>query len=129
MDGVSAGLGIVAAVIQIYGAVTTAYDTCLDVRDFPSTYHELRMGLVIEKKKLELWSSSVLSEHEQERVRMSPKDWGLWKLFESIFLKMLEAFQESEQTMENSGRYTGLPMQQDSTSGMYEMSFHLRSHL
>ena len=118
MDGVSAGLGIVGAVIQIYGAVTTAYDLCLDVRDFPSTYHELRMGLVIERKKLELWAETVLSDGEQQRVKMSPKDWGLWKLFESIFLKMLEAFEESNQTMESSGQYTGLPLQQDNTSGM-----------
>lgn len=116
-DGLSAGLGIVSAVIQIYGAVTTAYDICLDVRDFPSTYHELRMGLVIERKKLELWSDLVLCEQERERVKMSPKDWSLWKIFESVFSKMLEAFEESHQTMENYGQHTGLPRQQDSPSG------------
>lgn len=117
MDGISTGLGLAAAVIQIYGAVTTAYDVCLDVKHFPKSYHELRMGLVIEKKKLELWATSALSESEQQRIKQSPKDWALWKIFEAIFIKMLEAFEKSHQTMENVGHYTGLPTQQDGLEG------------
>ncbi|MCJ1276534.1 hypothetical protein MMC21_004340 [Puttea exsequens] len=116
MDPISAGLGIVTGVISLYGLVTTSYDLCLDVKEIPSTYHELRMGLIIERKKLELWAASVLSDHEQERVKLSPKDWGLWKIFELIFAKMLEAFEESHQTMESLGHHAGLPKQQDSSS-------------
>ncbi len=118
MDGVSTGLGIVAAVIQIYGAVTTAYNVCLDVREFPKSYHEFRMGLVIEKKKLELWAIAALSENEQQRIKQSSKDWALWKIFEAVFAKMLEAFEESHQTMEKLGNHTGLPTQQDGLEGM-----------
>ncbi len=110
MDPASLGLGVVAAVIQTYTAVTAAYDLYLEVQDFPSTYQELRMGLVIERYRLQLWASHVLSEHEQNRVRasMSSGEWGLWKLFESIFNKILETFQEYNEIMENYGQQTGL---------------------
>ena len=109
MDPAGLGLGVVAAVVQIYTAVTAAYDLYLEVKDFPSTYQELRMGLLIERYKLDLWASHVLSEHEQDRVKMSSRDWGLWKLFESIFNKILECFEEYNETMENYGQHTGLP--------------------
>ncbi|KAM0798968.1 prion-inhibition and propagation-domain-containing protein [Usnea florida] len=110
MDPASAGLGIVAAVIQIYNAVTTAYNLYLEIQDFPSTYQEMRMGLLIERYRLQLWASHVLSEYEQNRVRtsMSSNEWGLWKLFESIFNKILETFQEHNEIMESYGQQTGV---------------------
>ena len=107
---------MVAAVIQTYGAVTAAYDLYLEVKDFPSTYQELRMGLLIERTKLDLWASQVLSDHEKDRVKMSSRDWGLWKLFESIFNKILETFQEHSDIMDNYGQQTGLP-NKDGLSG------------
>lgn len=116
MDPAGLGLGVVAAVIQTYGAVTAAYDLYLGVKDFPSTYQELRMGLLIERTKLDLWASHVLSDHEQDRVKMSSRDWGLWKLFESIFNKILETFQEHNDIMDTYGQQTGLP-KQDGLSG------------
>ena len=120
MDGISAGLGIVTGVLQLYRTLTTAYDLCLDIKHFPKSYHEFRMGLVIERKKLELWALSALSESEQQRVKesRSPSDWGLWKIFEAIFIQMLEAFEESYRKMESVGHQTGLPTQQDELEGM-----------
>lgn len=122
MDPAGLGLGIVAAVVQTYTAVTAAYDLYLEVKDFPSTYQELRMGLLIERYKLELWASHVLSENEQNRVKlsMSSRDWGLWKLFESIFHKILETFQEHNEIMEDYGQQTGLP-KKDGLSGKDEI--------
>jgi hypothetical protein len=116
MEPVGLGLGVVSAVLQTYTAVTTAYDFYLEVKDFPSAYGELRMGLLIERYKLELWASHVLSEHEQGRVEISSSDWGLWRLFESIFNKILEAFQEHNDIMENYGQNTGL-LKKDGMSG------------
>lgn len=114
--GVGTGLGVVSAVIQTYTAITAAYDVYLDVKEFPSAYQELRMGLLIERYKLELWANHVLSEEEQERVKISRTYWPLWKLFESIFTQILEAFQEGNQTMEDYGQHTGLP-KNDGLSG------------
>ena len=76
------------------------------------------MGLLIERYRLQLWASHVLSEHEQNRVRalMSSDEWGLWKLFESIFNKILETFQEHSEIMENYGQQTGLA-KKDELSG------------
>ena len=54
MDPAGLGLGVVAAVVQMYSAVTAAYDLYLGAKDFPSAYHELRMGLLIEHYKLDL---------------------------------------------------------------------------
>ena len=79
------------------------------------------MGLLIERYRLQLWASHVLSEHEQNRVRtlMSSDEWGLWKLFESIFNKILEIFQEHSDIMENYGQQTGL-VKKDELSGKNE---------
>lgn len=117
MDPVSFGIGLVSGVIQIYGAVTAAYDTYLGVVEFPTAYQELRMGLMIERYRLELWGRHVLAEYEHDKHRLPPQEYGLWKLFEAIFSKILEAFQENNQAMENYGAHTGLP-RQEGLSGM-----------
>ena len=129
MDGVSAGLGIVTGVLQIYGALTTAYDLSLDVKNFPTSYHDIRMGLVIERKKLELWALSALSETEQQRIKEahSPSDWALWKIFEAIFIQMLEAFEEGYLKMEGIGNQTGLPTQQDKLDGMWSKNYSIEA--
>lgn len=46
---------------------------------------------------------------EQLRVESSPRDHTVWKLFECIFQKILETFQQSSQTMDVYGQHTGLP--------------------
>ena len=116
MEPVGLGLGVVSAVLQTYTAVITAYDLYLEVKDFPSTYQELRMGLLIERYKFELWARHVLSEHEQDRIKMSSPDWGLWKLFESIFNKILETFEEHDDIMETYGQDTGVLAKKDRLS-------------
>ena len=73
MDGLSAGLGIVSGVIQSYTAVVAAYDLYLDVTDFPSTYQDIRIGFMIERYRLELWASEIISE----RYDNYPASWIL----------------------------------------------------
>ena len=62
MDGVSSGLGLVSGVIQTYNAVVAAYDLYLDCTDFPSTYQDIRIGFLIERYRLELWATEIISE-------------------------------------------------------------------
>lgn len=48
---------------------------------------------------------------------MAARDCRLWKLFESIFNKILETFREQNETMKkNHGQQTGLP-KKDGLSG------------
>ncbi|KAL2047204.1 hypothetical protein N7G274_001223 [Stereocaulon virgatum] len=112
MDPISFSVGIVSGVIQVYGAVTAAYDTYIQVVEFPASYQELRMGLMIERYRLDLWGRHVLAEYEIERGTLPTHDIGLWKLFEAIFTKILEAFQENHQMMENYGTHTGILKQE-----------------
>ena len=70
-EAVSLGAGLVSAVVDSYIAVWKAYNTYLDVKEFPSAYQDLRVGLLIEKYKLELWANHVLSEGRQEEVKLS----------------------------------------------------------
>ena len=114
-EGVSLGTGLVSAVIESYFTVWKAYNTYLDVKEFPSAYQELRIGLLIEQYKLELWANHVLSEEKQEEVKLSREYWPLWKIFEFIFNLMLESFQVSDQTMEACGEQTGLPRHENLT--------------
>lgn len=116
MDGASLGLGLVAGVLQTYTAVTGAYDFYLQVKEFPATYHEIRVGLLIERYRLEQWGSHVLSEPKQKQAQNSPHDASLWKFFGFVLNLMFAAFQESSQTMDNYGQFAGVP-QKDSLSG------------
>ncbi len=51
--------GVVGSVIQTYNSVMAAYDLYLEVKDIPSDYADLRMGLLLEHQRLELWGSHV----------------------------------------------------------------------
>ncbi len=121
MDVASLSLGVVAAVMQTYTAVTMAYDVYLAVKDFPTTYQEIRIGFLIERYRLEQWGNHVLSEPEQRRVEQSSHDEGLWKLFESVLASMFAAFQESTRTMENYNQFAGVP-QKDGLAGSWPLS-------
>ena len=112
MDPVSFAVGLVSGVIQVYGAVTAAYDTYLGVVEFATRYKEFRMGLMIERYRLELWGRHVLAEYEHDQHKLPQQEYGLWKLFEAIFSKILEAFQENHQAMEKYGAKTGLAKQE-----------------
>lgn len=121
MDGASLGLGLVAAVLQTYAAVTGAYDFYLQVKEFPAAYHEIRIGLLIERYRLEQWGNHVLSEPKQKQAQNSSHDESLWKLFCFVLNLMFAAFQESSQTMDNYGQFAGVP-QKDSLSGKWSSS-------
>ena len=121
MDPISISIGLVSGVIQIYSAVATAYDTYIQVVEFPSAYQELRMGLMIERCRIDLWRRHVLAEYEIEQGNLPTHDIGLWKLFETIFTKMLEAFQENHQMMENYGAHNGI-IRQEGLSGILQFA-------
>lgn len=53
MDPAGLELGVIAAVVQTYTAVTAAYNLYLELKHLPSTYQELRMDVLIERCKLE----------------------------------------------------------------------------
>ena len=109
--------GVVGSVIQTYNAVMSAYDLYLEVKDVPSEYEDLRMGLVLEHQRLELWGSHVLAEYydEQNRFKLSQKDINTWKTMEWIFGRIKEAFIENNQILDDYGQQLGLPNQGDSS--------------
>ena len=121
MDGTSLGLGVVAAVLQTYTAVTGEYDFYIQVKEFPATYREIRIVLLIERYRLEQWGNHVLSELKQKQAQNSSHDESLWNLFGFVLNSMFIAFQESSQTMGNYGQLAGVP-QQDGFSGKWSSS-------
>lgn len=121
MDPVSFSVGLVSGVIQIYSAVTAAYDTYIQVVEFPSAYQELRVGLMIERYRIDLWRRHVLAEYEIEPGNLPTHDIGLWKLFELIFKNILGAFQENHQMMENYGAQNGI-IKQEGLSGILQFA-------
>lgn len=110
--------GVVGSVIQAYNAVMTAYDLYLEVKDVPSEYEDLRMGLLLEHQRLELWGSHVLAEYSQEqnRSRLSQKHITTWRTMEWIFSRIREAFIENNQILDDYGQQMGLPTQGDSSA-------------
>lgn len=109
--------GVVGSVIQAYNAVMTAYDLYLEVKDVPAEYEDLRMGLLLEHQRLELWGSHVLAEYSQEqnRSRLSQKHITTWRTMEWIFSRIREAFIENNQILDDYGQQMGLPTQGDSS--------------
>ena len=97
---------------QLYTAVTAAYDTCIEVVDSRSDYQELRMGLMIERYRLDLWRRYVLADDETEQGNLPTYDIGWWALFESLLLKMLETFAEHHHTMERHREQNSIPKQE-----------------
>ncbi|KAL8997008.1 MAG: hypothetical protein Q9169_003598 [Polycauliona sp. 2 TL-2023] len=112
-DGVSLGLGLVTAVLQTYHAVTSAYDVYLSVKEFPTTYRELRTAFMVERYRLESWGEKMLSDVQQQRVERGQDNLALWKLFQAVFDAMWLAFQESSRTMEAVGHMAGVPKSGD----------------
>ena len=109
--------GVVGSVIQTYNAVMSAYELYLEVKDVPSEYEDLRMGLLLEHQRLELWGSHVLAEYydEQRRSKLSQKHINTWRTMEWIFSRIREAFIENNQILEDYGQQLGLPAQGDSS--------------
>ncbi|KAL8939852.1 MAG: hypothetical protein Q9211_002549 [Gyalolechia sp. 1 TL-2023] len=109
MDGVSLGFGVVSAVLQTYTAVTSACDVYLSVREFPSTYRELRTAFMVERYRLEQWGEQMLSDVQQERLEQSQHNVAVWRLFKAVFDAMWAAFQESDKTLDDFGHIAGVP--------------------
>ena len=119
-DPVSLSLGIagvVGTVIQTYNAVMSAYDLYLEVKDVPSEYQDLRMGLLLEHQRLDLWGNHVLSEYydEQNRSKLSQKHINTWRTMEWIFGRIQQAFVENSQILDDYGSAMALPSQGDSS--------------
>ena len=130
-DGVSLGLGVVSAVIQTYSAVTSAYDVYLSVKEFPSTYRELRTAFMVERYRLEQWGDQMLSDVQQERIEKD-RNVALWKLFQNVFDSMWKAFQESDKTLEDYGSLTGIPKGNDMSGQLlagYKSELHTFARL
>lgn len=109
--------GVVGTVIQTYNAVMSAYDLYLEVKDVPSEYQDLRMGLVLEHQRLDLWGNHVLSEYydEQNRSKLSQKHINTWRTMEWIFGRIKQAFVENSQILDDYGQQLNLPSQGDSS--------------
>lgn len=118
--------GVVGSVIQIYNAVMSAYDLYLEVKDVPSEYEDLRMGLLLEHQRLELWGSHVLAEYadEQNRIKLSQKQVSTWRMMEWIFNRIKEAFIENNQILDDFGQQTGLPAQGDYSGNKKAFPMH-----
>ena len=109
--------GVVGTVIQTYNAVMSAYDLYLEVKDVPSEYQDLRMGLLLEHQRLDLWGNHVLSEYydEQNRSKLSQKHINTWRTMEWIFGRIKQAFVENSQILDDYGQQLNLPSQGDSS--------------
>ena len=107
--------GVVGTVIQTYNAVMSAYDLYLEVKEVPSEYEDLRMGLLLEHQRLELWGSHVLAEYDDEgsRARLSQKHITTWRMMEWIFNRIKDAFIEHNQILDDFGQQAGLQAQGD----------------
>lgn len=115
MDPVSLGVGIISAVLQTYTAVTSAYDVYLSIREFPSTYRELRTAFMVERYRLEQWGDHMLSGVQQKTLEQSQHNVAAWKLFQAVFDAMWAAFQESNKTLEDYGHIVGVPRSGESS--------------
>ncbi|KAL8763845.1 MAG: hypothetical protein Q9184_000441 [Pyrenodesmia sp. 2 TL-2023] len=113
MDPVSLGVGLISAVLQTYTAVTSAYDVYLSIREFPSTYRELRTAFMVERYRLEQWGEQMLSSVQQKTLEQSQHNVAVWKLFQAVFDAMWAAFQESNKTLEDYGHIVGVPRSGD----------------
>lgn len=108
MDGVSLAVGIIPIVFQLYKAVSAAYDTYVDYKEFPAQYRELQCGLLIERERLRLWGENMLSTNRHGENEISQQDIGLWKLFELIFTNMANDLEIGGQMMEEYRQLAGV---------------------
>ena len=110
-------VGVVGSAIQTYNAVMCAYDLYLGVKHIPYEYEDLRMGLLLEHRRLELWGSHVLAEYyeEQNRSKVPPKHITTWRTMEWIFGRIRKAFTENNQILDDYDQQLGLLAQNDSS--------------
>lgn len=116
MDGVSLVVGIVPIVFQLYKAVSAAYDTYVDYKEFPAQYRELQSCFLIERERLRLWGENMLSVNRHGENELSQQDVRLWKLFEFIFTNMASDLEIGGQMMEKYRQLAGVSKESDPLS-------------
>ena len=116
MDGVSLVVGIVPIVFQLYKAVSAAYDTYVDYKEFPAQYRELQSCFLIERERLRLWGENMLSANRHGENELSQQDVRLWKLFEFIFTNMASDLEIGGQMMEKYRQLAGVSKESDPLS-------------
>lgn len=116
MDGVSLVVGIVPIVFQLYKAVSAAYDTYVDYKEFPAQYRELQTCFLIERERLRLWGENMLSANRHGENELSQQDVRLWKLFEFIFTNMASDLEIGGQMMEKYRQLAGVSKESDPLS-------------
>jgi hypothetical protein len=122
MDPVSAvgfGLSAFSAVVQLYQCSVTAYNLYLDVKDFPPTYIKLRLGLEIERQRLELWARQTIHNQDNLEIDQSSQHSVLWNLFKDILTNMMNAFEGGTRSMEEYEHYAGFLIKPTS-AGSYD---------
>ena len=121
-------VGVFGSVVQIYNAVMSTYQLYLEVRDVPSEYKDLRMGLLLEHERLKLWGDHVLAEYKDKKnIYSIPENHiATWQTMEWIFGRIQEAFIENNQILEDFGQKIGLPSQDDE-SGILCICFWVRT--
>ena len=121
-------VGVFGSVVQIYNAVMSTYQLYLEVRDVPSEYKDLRMGLLLEHERLKLWGDHVLAEYKDKKnIYSIPENHiATWQTMEWIFGRIQEAFIENNQILEDFGQKIGLPSQDDE-SGIFCICFWVRT--
>jgi hypothetical protein len=113
MDPISISL----SVLQLYEYSMKAYDLYLAVKDFPPTYLKLRLGLEIERQRLDLWARQIIHNQTDEQTNQSPREAVLWNLFRDILTNMIAAFEGSTRAMEEYKQYAGFPKKTTSAGG------------
>ena len=122
--------GVVGIVIQAYNAVMSAYGLYLEVKDVPSEYEDLRMGLLLEHRRLELWGGHVLTKYydEKNRSKLSQKHITTWRMMEWVLSRIREAFIANNQILEDYGQQLGLPAQDDLSDNINASSVNETPH-
>ena len=110
---------------QMYSAATAAYDTYIRAMTFLSDYQGLRTGLMIERYRIDLWSSRVLADAQ---CNMPTYNIGLWALFKSILTEMLETFLESHDAMEKYGTHNSVTRQKGLSGALQSASLQPVQH-
>ena len=115
---------------QTCSAVIAAYDTYIQLIDNVPDYQELRMGLAIERYRIDLWRRFVLAKDKTGQGNLHTYEIGLWGLFECILTKMLEIFSEIQHTMEKYRAHASITSQEGLSGALQFASIQLgqRSH-
>ena len=99
MEVAGLAFGVVPVVVQLYQVAEAAYDFYHDVKDFPSSYHELFLCLEIERFRFKRWGDHTLSESHLEEAKADPSEMKLFELFDTILKRICDTFSDSAQRM------------------------------